>query len=441
MTDPTLLEHLSTLERAIQQNNFHVDHLKYRNFVKASDPLQLSSVEDNKELLDVAEFQLKPELKRLWAFQCDLTIGRTVSCMAWNPVNQDLLAVAYGQFEFRHQTGGLVLFWSLKNPEYPQRIYKMEHGVTSIDFSTMHPNLLAVGLYNGVVAIYDTRREENAPVLESGQSAGTHMDAVWQVKWVNKSSERTENLVSISSDGRVTEWSMKKGLSFTDLMLFKRIANHSMASQTDGVISRTGSGHCIDFAATDSSVYFAGTEDGVIHKCSCSYNEQYLQSYFGHSGPVYRVRISPFWSQVFLSCSADWTVKLWNQQDSSEALTFHSVDLSYAVNDVSWSPTHATVFGSVTEDGRVQIWDIRESTLDPIVTHYPQKDKDTPETPETLQTTSIIFAPTAPVLAVGDSNGNVSMYRLPNFEDNQESSPTEQLKQAVYPDGYAGDTE
>ena len=120
-----------------------------------------------------------------------------------------------------------------------------------------------------VVAIYDTRREEDAPILESGQSY-----AVGQVKWV-------------SSDGRVTEWSMKKGLSYTDLMLFKRIASQSI--QTDGVISRTGSGHCIDFAKSDSSVYFSGTEDDVIHKCSCSYNEPYLQSYFGHAGPVYHL--------------------------------------------------------------------------------------------------------------------------------------------------------
>lgn len=29
--------------------------------------------------------------------------------------------------------------------------------------------------------------------------------------------------------------------------------------------------------------YLAGTEEGHIHKCSCSYNEQYLESYNGHT--------------------------------------------------------------------------------------------------------------------------------------------------------------
>lgn len=44
-----------------------------------------------------------------------------------------------------------------------------------------------------------------------------------QVKWVNKGVERGETLVSISTDGRVVEWSMKKGLSFSPLMVLKRI--------------------------------------------------------------------------------------------------------------------------------------------------------------------------------------------------------------------------
>ena len=30
-----------------------------------------------------------------------------------------------------------------------------------------------------------------------------------------------------------------------------------------------------------------GTEDGILHRCSVSYNEQYLDNYFGHAGPVY----------------------------------------------------------------------------------------------------------------------------------------------------------
>lgn len=41
---------------------------------------------------------------------------------------------------------------------------------------------------------------------------GSHTDAVWQLQWVEKSQGRGERLVSISADGKVKEWSTKKGL-------------------------------------------------------------------------------------------------------------------------------------------------------------------------------------------------------------------------------------
>jgi hypothetical protein len=54
--------------------------------------------------------------------------------------------------------GGLVLFWSLKNPHWPQKIFRTRHGVASMDFCADRPNLLAVGLYDGTVAIYDVTK-------------------------------------------------------------------------------------------------------------------------------------------------------------------------------------------------------------------------------------------------------------------------------------------
>jgi WD40 repeat protein len=208
----------------------------------------------------------------------------------------------------------------------------MASGVTALDFSLAHPNLLAVGFYDGTVAIYDMRKDTDQAVLESGQGAGKHMDAVWQVQWVDKGSEKGESLVSISTDGRVTEWSTKKGLTFTDLILLKRVSNPSTNTANkgeggEGIISRQASGLCFDFPHGDNQNYLAGTEDGIIHRCSCSYNEQYLDSYFGHTGPVYKIRASPFSSDVFLSCSADWTVRVWNQQEAKAEAThiFRSV--------------------------------------------------------------------------------------------------------------------
>lgn len=78
--------------------------------------------------------------------------------------------------------------------------------------------------------------------------------------------------------------------------------NTHTQGNTEGVISRQASGLSFDFPPGDGATYFAGTEDGLIHKCSVSYNEQYLETYHGHTGPVYRIRCSPFYDRLFLSC-------------------------------------------------------------------------------------------------------------------------------------------
>lgn len=590
LASQSLLKTVRIVERAVQQNVYHQQHVLYRNFPSLVDSGGAEKDSAQQVLGESGDWRSPigaasgtsgggsssgtrgagsagkggGALEKLWAFQCQLTENRRVSCLAWNTVNEDLLAVSYSRPEERppcapasanndgggvagaaggystaasqplagggvtaanapgaqptspglesaSEDDGLILFWSLKNPEYPERVYNLGVGVMSIDFSHSQPYLLAVGFANGVVAIFDTRKDDSAsdsggaratglhgsaagasgvrlapgagggshrhtpaPIATSEVSPGKHLDVLWQVKWISKGSDRGENVVSISSDGRVTEWSMKKGLSYSDLMTLKRIANPLLGSDSraDGVISRQASGHCIDFAKSDPSVYFVGTEDGLIHKCSVSYNEQYLQTYFGHTGPVYQLLVSPFCSDLFLSCSGDWNVKLWHQGEQKDVLTFRSVDLAHAVHDISWCPSDSTVFGAVSEDGRIEIWDLGQSTLDPIITHFPKKyaprapapgaagsrastslergtdvgldglDDSLPppssaagvntgapsvsggsgpqsesfiEIP--LECTKIAFAPSAPIIVVGDSSGDVTVYRVPTLTD------------------------
>jgi hypothetical protein len=83
----------------------------------------------------------------------------------------------------------------------------------------------------------------------------------------------------------------------------------------------TTGGLSIDFPKGENGInYFAATEDCSIHKCSVSYPDQYLENYYGHTGPIYRVRCNPFWNPVkcpiFLTCSYDWTVRVWHAAET-----------------------------------------------------------------------------------------------------------------------------
>ncbi|XP_033637142.1 WD repeat-containing protein 78-like [Asterias rubens] len=433
----SLKKHLFVMERVVTLNNFQPKQASYRGLpilpdidrIVEEEPAEGSTTSG---AVNIA--QLGPNLDRLWAYTCNLTKGRNVSCMSWNNHNKDLLAVGYSQFGFTEQKGGLACCWSLKNPEYPERVFQCESGVTAMDFSSANPNLLAVGMYNGMVAIYNVRSNNSAPVLDSYESHGKHAAPVWQLKWIDKEKgassgeERGELLISISTDGRVTQWQIRKGFECSDLMKLKRVAKASKKQKdgkegkSEGFISRQASGMCFDFNPKDLSIYLAGTEEGHIHKCSCSYNEQYLDTYFGHTGPVYKIEWSPFLPDVFISCSADWSMRLWVQDRQQPVLNCFSS--TKAVMDVSWSPNSATVFGCVNE-GAVEIWDLSINMLDPIIVNVPAPG---------VKLSCLQFALNSNCILVGDSEGQVSVFQLRNMppvEDNQKEKLEELIKQTV----------
>jgi len=138
-------------------------------------------------------------LPRLFCYRAESVVrGRPVTALAWNSANADLLAVGYGRVDFaldggqrpgkgvavdEELQGGLVLFWSLRNPEHPEKVLRTPHPVTALDFSRRDPTLLALGLYSGDVSVYDVRREADwgKPVQSSLGMEGGHADPVWYV--------------------------------------------------------------------------------------------------------------------------------------------------------------------------------------------------------------------------------------------------------------------
>ena len=109
-------------------------------------------------------------------------------------------------------------------------------------------------------------------------------------------------------------------------------------------------GCCFDFNPTSEHLFIVGTEEGRIHKCSKAYSGQYLMTYEGHHMAVYAVKWNPYHPRVFLSCSADWTVKIWDHNIPVPVMTF---DLANAVGDIAWAPYSSTVFAAATSDGKV----------------------------------------------------------------------------------------
>lgn len=59
-------------------------------------------------------------------------------------------------------------------------------------------------------------------------------------------------------------------------------------------------------------LFVIGTEEGHIHKCSTASNSEVLFSYEGHAAAVHGLQWNSINTNIFLSASADWSVRLWD---------------------------------------------------------------------------------------------------------------------------------
>lgn len=60
-------------------------------------------------------------------------------CFFRNPKHFDLFAVGLGSYDFSKQGKGMILFYSLKNPSFPEYTYSTESGVMCLDIHPEYP--------------------------------------------------------------------------------------------------------------------------------------------------------------------------------------------------------------------------------------------------------------------------------------------------------------
>ena len=344
----------------------------------------------------------------LWKFTNEKTKKRNVTSICWNPEYPDMFAVGFGSFDFTKQGRGMICCYSLKNPSFPEFLLYTESGVMCLDFHPQQSSLLACGLYDGTVQVYDIRNKVRTPIFQSTARTGMHTDPVWQIFWEEADLNKWVQFYSISSDGRVTLWTLTKAeLLHEDIIELQPHAQALTSIEADSAqFSRLESGCCFDFNRLSDHLFIVGTEEGVIHKCSKSYNSLYLENYTEHGMSVYAVKWNPFLSTVFLSASADWQVKVW---DHNNPKSLYSFDLNAPVADIAWAPYSSSVFAAITSDGKVLIYDLKINRNQPICE---QKISKKP------RLTKICFNPHSPVILVGDERGCVTSLKLsPNLRE------------------------
>jgi dynein intermediate chain, cytosolic len=146
---------------------------------------------------------------------------------------------------------------------------------------------------------------------------------------------------------------------------------------------------CFDFPDDEASTFWIGTEEGGIHqahrydRAGSKAGLNLKDSYQSHAGPVTSLDFHPLrgpvdFSDLFLTTSVDWTVKLWRARSTGKSatalastasgitrtisplMTFEESDDH--VYDAKWHPAHPAVFGTVDGGGKFDLWNLNADT-------------------------------------------------------------------------------
>ncbi|KFU86753.1 Dynein intermediate chain 1, axonemal, partial [Chaetura pelagica] len=378
------------MERMVNQNTFDDIAQDFKYFEDASDEFRGQ------------EGTLLP----LWKFQYEQTKRLAVTAISWNPKYKDLFAVGYGSYNFMKQGQGMLLLYTMKNPSFPEYVFTSESGIMCLDFHNDHPCLMAVGFYDGNVAIYNLKKTTSQPSYKSSAKSGKHTEPVWQVKWQKDDMDNHLNFFSVSSDGRIVSWTLVKNeLVHTDIIKLS-VEGTTVQGPEELQLQVLGCGTSFDFHKKIDYLFLVGTEEGKIYKCSKHYSKQFLDVFEAHHMSVDSISWNPYHPKIFISCSSDWTVKIWDHTIKTPMFVY---DLRCPVGDVAWSPYSATVFAAVTTNCKAHVFDMSINKYEALCTQQVAVKKKN-------KLTHIQFNPVYPVLIAGDEQGHIISLKLsPNL--------------------------
>ncbi|XP_063172237.1 cytoplasmic dynein 2 intermediate chain 2 [Candoia aspera] len=360
-----------------------------------------------------------------------------VTSVSWNATGA-VLACSYGRLDDGDWSSekSFLCTWNLDrralNPHRPDLVVEIPSALMCIAFHPQQPSLIAGGLFNGEVLIWDTSREEDPLIWRTGMTDDTHTDPVYEVSWLRDSRQaRSFRVLSISTDGKILVWQEERdgllhpagGFALVQQQIPRstKLKKHSQGDMVVGVTS-------ISFSHFEPSVFVIGTEGGYLMKCSTAVETAAVfqkassvplkapaQFVFApQGGPVYSVSCSPFHRNLFLSGGTDGHVHLHSMLQARPLL---SLQLSKKyIFSARWSLVRPLVFGAASGEGEVQLFDFAKSSQKPLVSIR--------QTPNQCPVYCLEFNPQQPqLLAAGDGSGTVKVWQLSS--DFTEAGPRE----------------
>ncbi|XP_069573424.1 cytoplasmic dynein 2 intermediate chain 2 [Brachyistius frenatus] len=368
--------------------------------------------------------------------------GLHVTGVSWSCTGS-VLACAYGRISDGDWSteSSYVCTWNLNRrglrPDRADLVIHVPTAVTSLCCHPTQPPLIAGGLYSGEVLVWDTSRTQDPVLAQTGMSADGHREPVYQVAWVPLQRKGEFGVLSAGSGGRVLLWTVdsdRGGLVLNAAYAFVRqqvplsSSFKARGSSSVGVTS-------LSLSPWDPDTFLVGSEGGLLLRCSFASQTPAAAPSEGHgvklrapavfsfrprSGPVHSIHCSPFHRNLFLSAGTDGLAHLHSLLQADPLLSLRVSD-SY-VFEVRWSPSRPLVFAAATGLGEVKVFDLGRRSLRPAATIELGGAGHA--------ATCLAFNGQNPsVLAVGKTDGTVSVWQLSSDLTEQNPRESSQLEQ------------
>eukprot|EP00929_Paragymnodinium_shiwhaense_P118265 TRINITY_DN90200_c0_g1_i1.p1 TRINITY_DN90200_c0_g1~~TRINITY_DN90200_c0_g1_i1.p1 ORF type:complete len:562 (-),score=86.08 TRINITY_DN90200_c0_g1_i1:56-1741(-) len=397
-----------------------------------------------------------------------------ITAVAWNSTG-NVLACSFGKLDTMGwcEVNAPVCLWNVFRPNIvagePDTSIQVNGFCMSLAFHPTQPAVLAGGTYNGELLIWNTASTDLDPlVAASSIDDYFHREAIQAVEWIlaDLSGGQDAYLVAtVSGDGKVLIWDAREhDLSYP-----------SRGFVLLGSKKKVLGGRSLSFSPLDPWLFVVGCETGTIMRAfrpppaasvgkpagqyvwkpsavalldqlaasSRLQLQNHVENYCRvsnikdvtadvifqskpdpvvifpapkttdlepHAGPVVVATFSPFHRKLLLTGSTDGCVKLYDVLQQRALMTFFppSKHLSAsAVSAACWSSARPCVFAVAMEMGGVYIYDLLQSRQAPVM--------QLPLTGAGSQrVTTLTFNPKQRgLLAAGDDNGRVRVFRLP----------------------------
>ena len=403
---------------------------------------------------------------------------RKVSCADWQPNNKAVLAISTidirdpnSKFQDSGKTVlSQVYIWSFQDPTYPSFILNAPLDVYSIQFNPAHPHILAGGMVNGQVILWNIEQAEKAydrvqidmmgeeivkpqiPTLEWAQVSlleMSHTNCVTAIQWLPKGrvvksnaeivageEEESNQFLSLGLDSKFILWDMrkdkrrltlKKNDKFKDawipfavmplmqLDLTSELPTFALSLSAKNPYHMSATTTEGEFVVCDWSPVRANPEDATDHETTFN-SVNIAKGVHGkansHIGMAHSISRHPFFDDIIMTIGKQ-TCKIW-KVGCPDPIWTNSYTFNVGYSCGGWSPTRPGVMLLGRTDGYIEVWDFLDKSHDySMISHFSISQQNLPLTELKFRVGHGSAKLSYQFIAVGTQNASLSVVEVP----------------------------